>query len=189
MKGRFFDPSVVARAYRDPLSRVSLAVNLLPVIAVFAFGWGAAPLVAIHWLENPVIGAFTVFRMLGTAFADAANLFAAISLALFFTVRYGMFCFAHGVFLAAFSGLNDFPSPQGLFRWAPGTAPEMGAPYGRVITLHVAIVIGAAITIGLGQPLLAVLLLIVIRAVFGNALTVLRRRRRDAVPGSPGAPA
>lgn len=223
MKGRLFDPSLIARAYRDPLSWVSLAVDLLPIVAVLAFGWGAMPLVALYWLENLVIGAFTIFRMLGTALADKSNLVAGISLSLFFTFHYGMFCFGHGVFLAAFSDFGEAPSPQGLIRWALGTAPEMawfagavivasllhyavdfigrgefrkvrpeqemGAPYGRVITLHVAIIIGAAIALAFGQPLLAVLLLILIRVVFGIAMTVLTRRKRDALPGTPGVPA
>ena len=56
MKGRFIDPSEVARAYRDPLSWASLAVDLLPILAVIAFSWGPTPLVALYWLENLVIG-------------------------------------------------------------------------------------------------------------------------------------
>ena len=70
MKRWFLDPSEVARAYRDPLSWVSLGVDLLPIIAVFAFGWGATPLVALYWLENLVIGAFTILRMIGTALSS-----------------------------------------------------------------------------------------------------------------------
>ena len=209
-----FDPSEVVRAYRDPLSWVSLGVDLLPVIAVIAFGWGAVPLVALYWLENLVIGAFTILRMLGTIAANAANLFGAIFMVPFFTVHYGGFCYGHGVFLATFAGVDDFPSPAGLVRWALGTAPEMvwfvaaivgvsllhyvaeyigrgeyrrasldkemGSPYGRIVTLHVAIILGAAITFGLGQPMAGVLLLIFIRVAFGIIMTVLRRRRRDA---------
>ena len=56
MTSRFFDPSELVRAYRDPLSWVSLAVDLAPVWAVFVFGWTATPLVALYWLENIVIG-------------------------------------------------------------------------------------------------------------------------------------
>ncbi|MBK8197245.1 MAG: hypothetical protein IPK75_02655 [Acidobacteria bacterium] len=215
MTGRFFDPSEIARAYRDPLSWVSFGVDLLPVIAVFAFGWGAVPLVALYWLENLVIGVFTILRMLGTVAANAANIFGALFMVPFFTVHYGGFCYGHGVFLAVFAGKDDFPSPDGLVRWALTTAPEMGwfvaaiagvsllyyifdffgrgeyrrtsldaemaAPYGRIVTLHVAIILGAGIAFGLGQPLLGVLLLIVIRVVFGIVFTVLRRRRRDAL--------
>lgn len=214
MKGRFIDPAEIVRAYRDPLSLVSLGVDLLPIIAVIAFGWSATPLVALYWLENLVIGVFTVARMIGTVFANIGNLLGALFMAPFFTVHYGGFCYGHGVFLSVFAGQDDFPSPDGLLRWALGTAPqmiwfvsaiiavsllyyvaefigrgeyqttsldqEMASPYGRIVTLHIAIILGAGIAFGLGQPLLGVLLLILIRVVFGILMTVRRRRKRDA---------
>lgn len=215
MTGRFFDPAEVARAYRDPLSWVSLSVDLLPVIAVLAFGWGATPLVALYWLENLVIGAVTIVRMLGTALSSLVNIGAALFTAPFFFVHYGMFCFVHGIFLQSFAtGGGDFPGPLSLIGWAAGTAPqmlwfvgaiagvsllflivdffgrgeyktsnpaaEMFAPYGRIVTLHVAILLGAGVAFTLDEPLLGVLLLILIRVVFGIVMTVRRRRKRDA---------
>lgn len=215
MKGNFLDPAEIARAYRDPVSMASLVVDLLPVIAVAAFGWGATPLVALYWLENLVIGMFTVLRMIGSAAGALANLAVALFMVPFFCVHYGMFCYGHGLFLHSFAtsgGMTD--EPRGLVRWALGTAPEMywfvGAivavsalyfivdfvlrgeyrrsnpatemfqPYGRIITLHVAIIFGAALAFGLNEPLLGVLLLILIRVVYGIVLTLRRRRRRDA---------
>ena len=71
---RFFDPDLFARAYRDPMAWLTLLVDLLPVIAVVFFGWKAVPLVALYWLENLVIGAFTVLRMLGTIAANLLNI-------------------------------------------------------------------------------------------------------------------
>jgi len=215
MTSRFIDPSEVARAYRDPLSWASLAVDLVPVIAVIAFGWSATPLVALYWLENLVIGLFTIARMLGSAIGNLLNLAAALFMGPFFFVHYGAFCYGHGVFLHAFAtDGGDLPGPLGLIAWAAGTAPEMlwfvgaivlvnlaflaidyfgrgeyrtsnpGAemfqPYGRIVTLHVAIILGAGLAFALNEPLLGVLLLILIRVVFGVVLTVLRRRKRDA---------
>jgi hypothetical protein len=219
MTRRFFNPSEIALAYRDPLAWVSLAVDLLPVVAVLAFGWNAVALVALYWIENVVIGVFTVLRMIGSLAATAANALPAMFLVPFFTFHYGMFCYGHGVFLALFSGKESFPSPWSLIDWALSTAPEMiwfvaaiagvsllyyvfdffgrgdfrrtslqeemGAPYGRVVTLHLAILLGAFVTIGLGQPLAGVLLLIVIRVVFGMISTVLRRRKRSAAAAGP----
>jgi hypothetical protein len=216
MKRRFVDPAEIARAYRDPLSWASLAVDLLPVVAVFAFGWGATPLVALYWLENLVIGVFTIFRMIGTAAAALINLAAALFVVPFFIVHYGGFCYGHGIFLNVFAtgGDESFPTPASLIRWAFGTAPEMpwfvgaiaavaalyflaefigrgefrqtipaeemGAPYGRIITLHIAIILGAAVAFSMDEPLAGVLLLILIRVVFGIAMTVMRRRKREA---------
>lgn len=215
MISRFADPAELARAYRDPLSWVSLGVDLLPIIAVIAFGWGAAPLVALYWLENLVIGVFTVARMIGSGLANLGNIAATLFLAPFFAVHYGGFCYGHGVFLSVFSGNDDFPTPLGLIQWALGTAPqmawfvgaivivsllyyifdfigrgeyhrtnpalEMAPPYGRIFTLHIAIILGAGLAFGLGQPLFGVLLLILIRVVFGVIMTVRRRRKRDAL--------
>jgi Family of unknown function (DUF6498) len=215
MKRWFLDPSEVARAYRDPLSWVSLGVDLLPIIAVFAFGWGATPLVALYWLENLVIGAFTILRMIGTALASLVSLAMALFMVPFFFFHYGLFCFGHGVFLYAFTNPSGgMPGPIGLIEWALGTAPEMlwfvasivavslvflafdffgrgeyktsnpsaemFSPYGRIVTLHVAIILGAGLAFTLDEPLIGVLLLILIRVVFGIVTNVMRRRKRDA---------
>lgn len=216
MKARFLDPSEVARAYRDPLSLVSLAVDLVPVIAVFAFGWGATPLVALYWLENLVIGAFTILRMIGTALDSFFSLAMALFMVPFFFFHYGMFCFVHGIFIRAFAAGEDGGAlePVSLVHWALGTAPEMlwfvaaiivvsalyyafdflwrgeykasnpqqemFSPYGRIVTLHVAILLGAGVAFSLNEPLAGVLLLIFIRVVFGMFQAVQRHRKRDA---------
>jgi hypothetical protein len=224
MKARFLDPSEVARAYRDPLSWVSLAVDLMPIIAVFAFGWSATPLVALYWLENIVIGAFTIFRMIGTALVSVVSLAMSLFMVPFFFFHYGMFCFVHGVFIRVFAEWNKGVDgggalePISLIQWALGTAPEMlwfvaaivgvsalyyvfdflwrgefktsnpqaemFSPYGRIVTLHIAIILGAGVAFSLNEPLAGVLLLIFIRVVFGMFQTVQRRRTRDAKVGA-----
>jgi membrane protein implicated in regulation of membrane protease activity len=66
---------------------------------------------------------------------------------------------------------------------------EMFAPYGRIVTLHVAIILGAGLAFTLDDPLLGVLLLILIRVLFGILTTVMRRRKRDTTRSecrSPG---
>ncbi len=216
---RFFDPDLFARTYRDPMAWLTLLVDLLPIIAVVFFGWKAVPLVALYWLENLIIGAFTIFRMLGTIAANALNIPIALFMVPFFTVHYGMFCFGHGVFLSAFAGgevgntAPGFNGMQSLVDWALGTGPymlwfvgaiilvnavfylvdfigrgdyrttqlpaEMFAPYGRIVTLHVAIILGAGLMLAFGQPLLGVLILIALRVVFGMILNMLRRRKID----------
>ncbi|MFN7054369.1 DUF6498-containing protein [Hyphomonas sp.] len=209
-----FSPAVLARTYQDPLALANLGVDLLPVVAVLSFGWGAAPLVALYWLENLVIGVFTILRMLAAGTQNGVfGLGGALFMSAFFTVHYGMFCFGHGVFLYTFAGHTDFPGPSELVSWAAGSgahmglflaaiaavnlavylrdyigrgefrrteiSAEMGAPYGRIVTLHIAIILGAGLTMGLGEPLLGVLLLIVLRVVFGMVLTVGRRLKLE----------
>lgn len=218
MKGKL-TPALLARTYSDPLALANLAVDLLPVLAILFFGWGAAPLVALYWLENIVIGLFTAARMIGAGLVQAGQDIAArlgfFFLAAFFCVHYGAFCWGHGVFLSTFADADmGLPSPASLISWTLGTGPyilwflgvifamnvvvyvvdfvgrgeigrvtagdEMARPYGRIMTLHVAIILGAVFAFNSDEPLLGVFLLIVIRVVFGVFLSVRSRMNRDA---------
>lgn len=223
---RRFSPSLLARAYADPLAWVSLAVDLLPIWAIFQFGWGATPLVALYWLENLVIGVFAFLRMVGAGLVQlrqsAVNVLGVFFLAPFFCLHYGAFCWGHGIFIANFVDQTiGIPSLPELIGWALGLGPhmawflgaiiaanlasflvdfigrgdisrarvdeEMVAPYGRIVTLHVAIILGAAFAFGSDEPLLGVFLLILIRVVFGIVLSVRRRLRRDRQQAEAGA--
>lgn len=223
---RFFDPSLIARAYRDPLAWASLSVDLLPLLAIVTLGWGPTALVALYWLENLLIGGFTLLRMVASGFGNVLNFALAVFLVPFFIVHYGMFCVGHGTFLMAFATQNSTGSTSlsvgNLVDWAISTGPHMlwflaaiaavgfaffvrdfwlngdykrtdisalmFSPYGRIVTLHVAILLGAFLTFGLGQPMLGVLLLILIRVTFGVALSVTRRLKRDQTLAAPPAP-
>ena len=201
---------------------VVLLVDLLPIIAVLAFGWGATPLVALYWLENLVIGVFTVLRMIATLAGNIANVFAVLFIVPFFTLHYGMFCFGHGVFIQALatsgstSGTPDMP---GLVSWAMQSGQgmvwfmvaiivinlalygvdylmkgefrdaspmvEMFAPYGRIVTLHVAILLGAVLAIAANEPLWGVVFLIFLRVVFGVIVSAIRQRKLDRASHAP----
>ena len=214
--GRFLDPPLFARTYRDPLAWMSLAADLVPIAAILAFSWGPTPLVALYWLENLIIGAYTILRLGGSAVVSFINLATALFMIPFFTFHYGMFCYGHGLFIRSFAGgegNGGGAAPMDLVNWALGSGDgmvwfvgliivtnavfflvdyigrgefrrtnppaEMFAPYGRIVTLHVAIILGAFIAIATNQPLLGVLILIVIRVVFGIALSLLRRMKLD----------
>ena len=201
-------PQALAETYRDPVSWAILAVDLFPVYAVLQFGWDATALVFLYWLENVIIGAITLLRMLATSlrggpFGVAGMLF----IGPFFTVHYGMFCFVHGIFLAAFSAISQgsddapFMDPVSLIQFALDTGAqmalfagaivalqlflffrdfiargewresdvmvEMARPYGRVVVLHIALFVGFGVMIALGQPMLGVLGLIALKALWG----------------------
>ncbi|MEL7031725.1 MAG: DUF6498-containing protein [Pseudomonadota bacterium] len=127
----FLDPNALARTYRDPISWIILAVDLFPIIAVLTLGWGATPLVLLYWLENLIIGAVALARMIATSVKEhPIGLIGMVFLGPFFTVHYGMFCFVHGIFVNAFAfghtpegGGAGFPSPVGLI----GNALSSGA--------------------------------------------------------------
>ncbi|MCI4644977.1 MAG: DUF6498-containing protein [Hyphomonadaceae bacterium] len=222
------DPALLARTYRDPVALLGLIVDLLPVFAVLFLGWAATPLVFLYWLENVVIGGITALRILTAgAMQGVASSVGAVFLVIFFAFHYGMFCFVHGVFVVALSGMAEsgmdsvsagpmsdgFPNPLGLIGYmisfAPGMASilimilgynlivyltdgvlrgelrdadlkeEMGAPYGRIIVLHFGIFAGFGAMLALGEPMLGVLGLILLRVIWGMFLATRRRLRLD----------
>lgn len=92
---------------------VLIAANLLMLAGVLLWDWRVGDLVILYWVENLVIGAMHVLRIL---FADpeaprgasspvqstgGERIAARIALAAFFLVHYGAFCAGHGVFLAS----------------------------------------------------------------------------------------
>ena len=89
----------------------------------------------------------------------------------------GVIIFTNAVFfLVDYIGKSEFRTAN--------LGAEMFAPYGRIVTLHVAIILGAFFSVATDQPLLGVLVLIVIRVVFGIVLSVLRRMKLDGGLGA-----
>ena len=89
---------------------ILIAVNLLPVFGVIFLGWDAAVVVLLYWLENLVVGLYSILRI---AFARneprVANL-GKLFVIPFFCIHFGGFCAVHGLFLSMFFKLADSPS-------------------------------------------------------------------------------
>lgn len=87
---------------RDRLPLAALAIaNLVPVVGVFLFDWDAHNLLLLYWLENLVVGGYTLLRMLH------AGGIRALPLAGFFSFHYGFFCAGHGMFILFVLGLGS----------------------------------------------------------------------------------
>ena len=120
----FLNPNTLARTYRDPVAWAILAVDLFPIWAVLTLGWGAAPLVFLYWLENVIIGAVTLAKMIATSAKEhIIGVLGILFIGPFFVFHYGMFCFVHGIFVSAFANMDSssavgFPSPVGLIHEA-----------------------------------------------------------------------
>ncbi|MDZ7653773.1 MAG: DUF6498-containing protein [Burkholderiaceae bacterium] len=94
----------------------ALASALVVTAGVLAFGWSSFIVVGLYWLENVVIGLFTLARMiaawrLGTPGVRPGVL---IFLVVFFTLHYGLFCFGHGVFIVALLGGVPLAATPGI---------------------------------------------------------------------------
>jgi hypothetical protein len=93
-----------------PVQAALVLANLVPLAGVLFLGWDALALLLLYWLENLVIGAFTLLRMLRAGGVKALGLGA------FFAFHYGFFCAIHGVFVLSISAIGSDTDPAaGLF--------------------------------------------------------------------------
>ena len=140
---KWLSSSALARAYRDPAAWAALLVDLFPVYAVLYFGWDAAALVFLYWLENLIIGLITLLRMVASSLANGLRGGTAMILfGPFFIFHYGMFCFVHGIFLAVLAAIGrgagepEFMSPMRLVEFALAAGQHMAWFAGAILALQ-----------------------------------------------------
>lgn len=81
-----------------------VAFNLAPLAGVWLFGWQSFELIFLYWMENVVIGAFIVLRMVARPYRHVLEAVAPLFFAPFFFFHYGMFCYVHGLFVVSMFG-------------------------------------------------------------------------------------
>ncbi len=112
-------------------------LNLLPVCGVFLWDWQSFDLIFLYWMENVVIGAVMVLRMVARRYSSPFELLFPLFLAPFFLLHYGMFCWGHGTFVISLFG--DFADRMEL---VPAVLevlaePTMLAALGSLVFLQV----------------------------------------------------
>ena len=200
---------------------ILILVNLIPFAGVLAWDWDVSGILVLYWFENVVIGLVCILKILTATGKDEAKAItknsdnpgmsentvaehtgtgARIFLTAFFIFHYGMFCFAHGLFIFMlidgkvggfinggplalfakklpdaldsggilfvlaiiashlFSFFHNYIG-KGEFRRTSAKAQWI-APYGRVLVLHVAILLGAVVITAVGSPVILLILLI-----------------------------
>ena len=125
-----------------------VAVNLIPLAGVLLLGWRLSDLMLLYWLENGIIGGFTVLKILTSrapigatepagrpVLVPLAHRLGAVGTAAFFSVHYGLFWAVHGVFVRLFFGPSPGPFGAGwsgvgpsLPGFSPGGVPMVGVP-------------------------------------------------------------
>jgi hypothetical protein len=221
---------MAAAAGATPLQRgidAALAVASALVIAwgVLALGWPVFFVMALFWFENVVIGGFNVLRMLLSGLrSGGAGILAALAMAAFFTLHYGMFTAVHGAFVVALFGVPELgrdamngglaaPALRmveslmadragwlamlavvavqavAFVQWSIATRASptplkelMGAPYGRIMVLHVSLIAGAFLLQAFRSPVAGVLLLIALKLAYD--LMALGRAPRQQAPSA-----
>ena len=89
---------------------ILIALNALPIYGVINWGWQSFDLIFLYWLENLIIGAFTILRMLVRPYRHSIDLVLPLFFVPFFTVHYGIFCLVHGAFIFSLFGPDSFTS-------------------------------------------------------------------------------
>ena len=87
---------------------ILIALNALPIYGVISWGWQSFDLIFLYWLENLIIGVFTVLRMLVRPYRHGVDLVLPLFFVPFFTMHYGIFCLVHGSFIFALFGPDGF---------------------------------------------------------------------------------
>ena len=74
-----------------------IGANLVPLIGALFYDWDASLVLALFWIENLIIGAFNLIKMLILAAREMRP--NGLFLCFFFVLHYGLFCSAHGLLL------------------------------------------------------------------------------------------
>lgn len=231
------------RVASSPVAVVALvAVNLVPLAGVLWWGWNVQTLLILYWIENGIVGALAIPRMLratGSLEVSTASgrirapaPMSAAVLVPFFVMHYGIFWVVHGVFvftLPLFLGMSGVVDDAGRFPPLPGSIPgsfdpfapadtdggvrwgavafgalglalshgasfvlnylgrgefrrtspgaQAVAPYGRVIVLHLTIILGVIVSSLLGSPIGALVVLIAVKTIVDLGLHLAGHRR------------
>ncbi len=107
------------QAVNLPIAALLLA-NLVPLFGVLYLGWDVGSIVVLYWIENLVVGSYTLLKMLTSGGSDA------LPQMLFFCIHYGLFCVIHGLAileltrfageLAELPAQADWPGPLVLIQ-------------------------------------------------------------------------
>lgn len=225
MRNRLFpSKKALAEALRHPSSWVLIAVNLGLITAVVAWDWQVFDIVFLYWVENLVIGAINVLKMIAASPKPGKSNAIKLFLIPFFIVHYGMFCYGHGIFVfSMFSEQSEGGDSLGITQaWellntsmllavsllaashlfsffrnfiAGGeykrTHPSdlMARPYGRIVVLHITIILGAFLTQAFDSPLGLLVILMVLKTLVDLAMHESERKKfqdihQDRIPGT-----
>jgi hypothetical protein len=208
-----------------------IAANAVPLIGVVLLGWNVWTILIVYWLENGIVGAFNVAKMLraeGPAGQPSnwringrpADQLAQASLVPFFVVHYGIFWLVHGFFVltlplfGGFGGDVDLAGgvdpaavilaavvlgiSHGVSFWfnflrggeyrRVSAAAQMFAPYGRLVILHVTIILGGIAIAFTGAPAAAIAILVALKTVLDIGFHLAEHRRAASVPTTDAAP-
>lgn len=91
---------------KSPFVTLLILLNAVPVYGVLYWNWQSFDLIFLYWIENLIIGLFTIVRFLLRPYKNAHDIVHTLFKTLFFIIHYGLFCFGHGSFILQLFGGN-----------------------------------------------------------------------------------
>jgi len=82
-----------------------ILANLGPIFGVVFMGWQVFPILFLFWMENVIIGASNVLKMIVCSSSGQRQGVAKAFLIPFFCVHYGIFTSVHGIFIIFIFGM------------------------------------------------------------------------------------
>ncbi len=195
---------VCAQTERLPVSILALiAANLVPVAGVLLLHWDLGRLMVLFWAESGIIGVYNLLKIAvvqrwgvlitGAFFLGHFGAFMAVH-----------FLFVYELFVARDTGPNSTLADVGQFLFSLWPAllaltlshglsffynflgrgeyrtrsfrDQMAEPYGRIMIMHVTLLVGGGLTLLLGSPVAALLLLVALK--IGADITAHRQQHR-----------
>lgn len=161
---------------------ILVLVNLIPVLGVFLLEWDLFSILFFYWLESAVVGVYNIARMAMTS-AQGHKL----SGILFFMVHYSVFMLGHGFFLyGLFSpiAVETVTVVLGILALSVShgvsfavnfvghkeyervsLSEQMVAPYGRIMVMHITIILCAFLLNLFGSPQITLVLLVFLKII------------------------
>lgn len=114
-----------------------IGLNLVPLIGVLFGDWQSFDLIFLYWLENVMIGVFSLARMIVRPYGHPLDLIFPLLIAPFFVLHFGAFCWGHGTFVVSLFGPESL-SGSDLTATALTTITDRGLllPLAALATIH-----------------------------------------------------
>lgn len=94
-----------------PAVALLVAANLVPLAGVLFFAWDVRTILVMYWLENGIVGALNIVRILAARGSGGTLMQGPplrVAMAAFFTLHYGLFWLVHGIFVMLITSGNGF---------------------------------------------------------------------------------
>lgn len=191
---------------------ILILANLVPVAGAFYFGWDLTSVLLIYWAESAVVGFYNICKMIAIGGRSAAyqGVFFIVHFGAFMTIH---FMFLYEIFISEMDSISSVSMREALLLFSslwPALAAlfishgvsffqnfigrqeyknrtvteQMMEPYQRIVVMQLVIIIGAALTMVIGDTTTVLLLAIIAKIAVDVRAHVIQRQPARVVAHS-----